>query len=251
MLFRSPVSVRFASAGEAASLGLRKESKREGTLRLIDVEGFDLSACGGTHVSRTGAIGIIAISAVERFRGGSRVTFLCGGRALAGFRALRDAVAGSVRALSVLPADLPHAIERLQAESKDLRRQIKDLQGRAAEHEGDALAAAAGETAAGRLVAAALPGWDAAGLKSVAARIVERPGHIAVLVGGPAPAPLVVARATGVLLDSSAVLRALLERHGGKGGGRPELAQGGGVMAPAGEVVQSARELIGAPTGTL
>jgi len=85
-----PVAIRFASAEEAAAMGLRKESKREGTLRLIDVEGFDLSACGGTHVARTGAIGIIAVSATERFRGGSRITFLCGGRALTGFRGLRD-----------------------------------------------------------------------------------------------------------------------------------------------------------------
>ena len=55
-----------------------------------EIRGFDPSACGGTHVTRTGAIGIIAIAATERFRGGSRVTFLCGGRALAGYRALRD-----------------------------------------------------------------------------------------------------------------------------------------------------------------
>src|SRR5436190_550164 len=68
-----PVTIRFASADEAPALGLRKESKREGTLRLIDVEDFDLSACGGTHVSRTGAIGMIAVSATERFRGGLRV----------------------------------------------------------------------------------------------------------------------------------------------------------------------------------
>ncbi len=244
-----PVTIRFVSADEAASLGLRKESKRDGTLRLIDVDGFDLSACGGTHVSRTGAIGIIAISATERFRGGSRVTFLCGGRALTGFRSLRDAVAGSVRALSVLPAELPAAIERLQAESKELRKQIKELQTRAAVHEGDALASASEETAAGRLVVAALPGWDAGGLKSIASRIAESPSHIAVLVGAPSPAPLVVARAAGVPLDCSAVLRALLERHGGKGGGRPELAQGGGVTSPAGEVLQTARELVGTSTG--
>jgi alanyl-tRNA synthetase len=244
-----PVSIRFASADEAASLGLRKESKRAGTLRLIEVEGFDLSACGGTHVSRTGAIGVIAVSAAERFRGGSRITFLCGARALAGFRALRDTVAASVRVLSVTPGDLPAAIERMQAESKDARRQMKDLQTKAAVHEADALADGADATAAGRLVAAVLPGWDATGLKNIAARIVERPGHIAVLLGAPSPAPLVVARAAGVALDASAVLRALLERHGGKGGGRPELAQGGGVTAPADDVFRSARELAAAVTG--
>src|SRR5258706_4845635 len=75
-----PLAIRFAGPDEIAKLPLRKESKREGTLRLIDVQDFDLSACRGTHVSRTGAIGMIAVAATERFRGGSRVTFLCGGR---------------------------------------------------------------------------------------------------------------------------------------------------------------------------
>ena len=238
-----PVAIKFAPAEEAAALGLRKESKRGGTLRLIDVTDFDLSACGGTHVARTGAIGIIATSASERFKGASRITFLCGGRALTGFRALRDVVAGGVRALSVLPAELPVAIERLKDEGADLRHQLKQMQTMAAFREANALAASAEVTASGRLVAAMLEGWDATGLKIVASRIVSQPGYIAVLVGRAAPAPLVVARSADVALDSSALLRTLLQRHGGKGGGRPELAQGGGVTASWDAVLQSAREL--------
>ena len=56
-----PVAVRFVTAEEAATLPLRKEPARAGTLRLIDVEDYDLSACGGTHVARTGGIGIIVV----------------------------------------------------------------------------------------------------------------------------------------------------------------------------------------------
>jgi alanyl-tRNA synthetase len=238
------VGIRFADPAEAASLGLRKESKREGTLRLIDVADFDLSACGGTHVARTGAIGNVVVAATERFRGGSRVTFLCGGRALAGYRALRDVVDQTGRTLSVGAAELPGAVERLQTEGKDLRKQLKDFQSKLAAQEADTLADAATAIGGARLVAAALPGWDANGLKTIAARVVERPGHAAVIVGGPSPAPIVVARAQDVALDSGAVLRTLVERHGGKGGGRPELAQGGGITAPAADVLQSARTLI-------
>jgi len=84
-----PVTIRFADAEEAAKLPLRKEPARTGRLRLIDVENFDISACGGTHVARTGAIGMIAIAGSERVRGGTRVEFLCGVRALRGYRALR------------------------------------------------------------------------------------------------------------------------------------------------------------------
>ena len=214
------------------------------TLRLIDVEDFDLSACGGTHVARTGAIGIIAVAATERFRGGSRVTFLCGGRALNGYRLLREAVGGSVRALSVLPAELPAAIERLQADGRETRRQIKEFQVKLAAQEADALAAAAEDLGSLRLVAAVLPGWDASGLKAIAARIAERAGHAAVLLGDPAPAAIVIARGTNVAVDAGAVLKALLARHGGKGGGRPEMAQGGGITSAAADVLQSARDLL-------
>jgi alanyl-tRNA synthetase len=238
------VTIRYATAEEAATLGLRKESKREGTLRLIDVQDFDLSACGGTHVARTGAIGVIAVAATERFRGGLRVTFLCGGRALAGFRVLRDVVAGSVRALSVLPAELPASIERLQGESREQRRLLKDLQGRLAGQEADALADAAVDAGATRLVAAVLPGWDAAALKTIAARIAERSRHVAVLVGDPPTMPIVVARAADAAVDAGAVLKQLVQRHGGKGGGRPELAQGGGLTGAAADVLQSARDFI-------
>ncbi len=239
-----PVAIRFAAPDEIAALPLRKEPRREGALRLIDVQDFDLSACGGTHVGRTGAIGMIAVAATERFRGGSRITFLCGGRALTGYRSLRDAVAGSVRALSVLPADLPGAIERLQADGRELRKQTRDFQSKLAVQEADALADAAAMIRGLTVVAAALPGWDAAGLKAIASRIAERPGHLAILVSEPPPAAVVVARAADLAIDAAALLRQLVERHGGKGGGRPELAQGGGVTSPGQDVLQSARELI-------
>lgn len=238
------VTIRFAPADEAASLGLRKESKREGTLRLIEVEGFDRSACGGTHVARTGAIGIIAVSASERFKGGSRITFLCGGRALAGFRTLRDVVASSVRVASTVPEELPAAIERLQAEGKDLRRQIKDFQGRLASHEADALADAAVPLGATRFVGAALTGWDVNLVKVIASRIVERPCHVAIVLTEPAPSSIIVSRSADLTVDSGAILKQLIAKHGGKGGGRPALAQGGGITAPAADVLQSARDIV-------
>jgi alanyl-tRNA synthetase len=241
-----PVTIRFASAEEVAALPLRKESKREGTLRLIDVEGFDLSACGGTHVSRTGAIGTIVVSATERFRGGTRVTFLCGGRTLAGYRLLRDAVTASVRTLSVLPAELPAALERIQTDAKELRRQVKDYQTKVAAQEADALAQAATPVGSLKLVVSTMSGWDAAGLKLIAARIAERSGLLVILVSEPPPAAVVVARAADLSIDSSAILKAIVARHGGKGGGRPEMAQGGGLTGSAAEIIASARELASA-----
>src|SRR6185295_14131555 len=123
-----PVTVRFATEEEASRLPLRKEPVRSGTLRLVDVTDFDLSACGGTHVPATGMIGLIAVAGWERFKGASRVTFVCGGRALRDYGQLRDAMTAASRALSVSPADVAATIERMQAEAKDLSRTIRRLQ---------------------------------------------------------------------------------------------------------------------------
>jgi alanyl-tRNA synthetase len=238
-----PVAIRFVDAADAATLSLRKGTTRGGVLRVIDVEDFDVSACGGTHVARTGAIGIIAVGAFEKFKGGTRLEFLCGGRALAGYHALRDAVAASVRLLSVLPADLPAAIDRGQIDARDLRRQVKDLQTRLAGHEAATLAEGAELVGSTRVVVAALEGWDANGLKTIATAISARPGHVAVLLSAPSPSSIVVARAPDLVVDSGAILKQMTAQFGGKGGGRPELAQGGGLQGAMDEMRRAAREL--------
>ena len=241
-----PVSIRFVSAAEAAALPLRKEPVREGPLRLIEVEGFDLSACGGTHVARTGAIGVIAVVSAERFRGGTRLTFVCGNRALTALRAYRDAVTGSVRSLSVLPAELPAAVERMQAEAKELRRTIKGLQESLATYEAARLLANANETAGIRIASQVIDGWDAAGLKAIASAMTGSGRAAVALVSASSPAFVVVARSGGVAADAGAVLKQLLARFGGRGGGKPDLAQGGGLVGDPAEIAAFARELLGA-----
>ena len=240
------VSVRFVSADEAARLTLRKEPIREGTLRLVEIRDFDLSACGGTHVSRTGAIGIIAVTQSERFRGGSRITFACGSRALRAFRGYRDAVAGAVRVLSVLPHELPSAVERAQLDSKDLRKTVSRLQGELAGHEASRLLEDAALVGDRRVVVQALEGWDAAGLKAIASSLVAQSGVVAVLVSAGNPIAVVVARSQDAALDSSKGLRMLLDRFGGRGGGRPELAQGAGLAGTIEDILAAAREVVSA-----
>jgi alanyl-tRNA synthetase len=239
-----PVSIRFVTEQEAARLPLRKEPVRAGALRLIEVQDFDLSACGGTHVARTGAIGLIVVLGFERFRGGLRVSFACGGRALAAFDADRKAVAGVVKQLSVLPGELPAAVERLQNEARDLRKTIGRLQEALAGHEADRLLASASSIGETRAIHAVLEEWDAAGLKSIASVAIARPDVTVVLVSAQRPCAVVVARSPGVGLDANRILRELAVRFHGRGGGKPELAQGGGFDAPAEEILAAARTLI-------
>lgn len=236
------VRVRFASPAEAAALPLRKEPVREGTVRLVEVDGFDLSACGGTHVSRTGAIGLIGVLATERFKGATRVTFVCGGRALRSLRALRYAVGGSTRLLSVLPAELPDAIERLQADAREQRKALKAAQEQLAVHEARGLLEGAPVIAGVRIVVRIAEGWDAAGLKAMAAAAVAGGQAVVALFTAASPAQLVIARSGDIALDAGGLLRRLTTEFGGKGGGTPALAQGGGLT---GDVRQIAWRLSG------
>jgi alanyl-tRNA synthetase len=244
-----PVSVRFVSDAEAASLQLRKEPKRTGTLRVVEVEGFDRSACGGTHVRATGEIGLIAITSWEKYKGGVRLEFVCGARALSAFNALRDNMAATIRQLSVLPTELPDAIARLQAESRDLQKRLRSNQERLAGFEAGAIAERAESVGGMRLVLERADEWDANGLKALAVAIASHPGHAAVLLNG-AAGLIAVARAADVPVDASAVLKQLTAAFGGRGGGRPDFAQGGGLKGSADEILAAARRDIAAGTRT-
>lgn len=222
------VAIRYATAEEAATLGLRKPSQRHGTLRLIDVDGFDLSACGGTHVRHTGAIGGIVITSWERFKGGQRISFLCGSRAVRAHGTLRDTVSASVRLLSVLPAELPSAIARLQNEHRDRDRIVDLLQRELAAFRAAALADAAEPIGSARWVLHAIDA-DAQGLRTLAQAILTRPGLVVALVSTTTPVLLVVARSPDLTTACDSLVKILAVEFGGRGGGRPDFAQAGAL----------------------
>lgn len=239
-----PVAIRYATDAEAAAMPLRKESHRSGVLRLVEVPDFDLSACGGTHVARTGVIGVIVVSGTERFKGGTRVSFLCGGRALAGYNALKDVTTAVSRSLSVGVAELPDAVARMGAEAKDQQRRVKQLQ----EQVTTQLAAELRQRAIGgrhgvKLVIHDQPGWDAAAIKFLAAAVVSVPGVIVVLTGEGSPVPVVIARSSDVTFDAGAWIKDATAALGGRGGGRPEMAQGG-LAAGTSDVLARAKETL-------
>lgn len=227
------VAIKFATAEEAAALPLRKESVRTGSLRLIDVTDYDLSACGGTHVERTGGIGVIAIGSWEKFKGGSRVEFLCGDRALQRFRLWRGALSAIQKHLSVPPVDMAASIERMQDEAKAVQRTVRGFQEKLATHEAHALVAKGSS-----VIVEAIDGWDAQGVKSIAGAITAtNPDAVVVLFTTTTPAQVVIARGSKATIDAGALLKQLAATFGGKGGGKPDLAQGGGFTAPTHELI--------------
>ncbi len=238
------VCVRFVTASEAATLPLRKDPAREGELRIVEIKDYDLSACGGTHVCRTGAVGVIAVAGAERFKGGSRVEFVCGGRALRAYRSLKNSVAGSVRLLSVLPDDLPSAIERMQTSGRSQQKAQEGLYERLAAHEAASLTSSAEKIGPVKAAIAAVSGWDANGLKKLASSIVAKPATIAVLITPESPTLIVVARSQELSLDAGAILKELIDKFGGRGGGKGAMAQGGGLAGETSAILDAAREEI-------
>jgi len=238
-----PVSVRFVTEEEAARLPLRKDPARTGKLRLVDVTDYDLSACGGTHVPQTGMIGVIAVAGWERFKGATRLTFVCGGRALRAHAGLRDVVIATTRALSVLPGELPAAVVKLQAELKDAAKSGAALRQELAGFHAIELRQKAETIGPYRGVLMAQVGEDAAVLKTLAAAIVSEPGLVVVFAGQGRPAPVVVARSADVNIDAGAWIKRATIEFGGRGGGRPEQAQGG-IDATADQVIDFARRTL-------
>jgi alanyl-tRNA synthetase len=110
------VIVQFEQRAEAQ--GLRKPSEREGTLRIVSIEGLDRSACGGTHVHATGEIGAILIRKLEKVRQTIRVEFLCGARAVARARADYEALS---RVAQLFSAGLDEAPALVAAQLEDGR----------------------------------------------------------------------------------------------------------------------------------
>ncbi|HET7746253.1 MAG TPA: DHHA1 domain-containing protein [Vicinamibacteria bacterium] len=225
-----PVRVRTVSRAEAERLGVAVPEEAGDAVRLVDAEGFDLQPCGGTHPRSTAEVGVIVVLGHERHKGGTRVRFVCGHRALDEVRR-RNATLDRVGAtLSVAPEALADAVERLSADKVAAERRSRDLLERALA--GDAARLLA-ETPPGpggaRVVVRTLDGWPADDLRTLARQLTAATGVLALLGAHTAgKAHVVFARSEGLALDVGALLRPALEALGGRGGGRGTMAQGGG-----------------------
>jgi alanyl-tRNA synthetase len=195
---------------------------------LVQVEGFDVSACGGTHVTATGQIGLIVVRRWERYKGGLRVEFLCGGRALRDYRFLSATVRDLAVELSVADTDLASAMRRRLAEAKEHYRQAEARGEALLDYEARELAATAEPHGDLRLITRVYEGRPFEEVRRLAIRLTDVPGIVALLAARGEKVQLVFSRGPGLDHDMGAILGAACAVVGGKGGGRPHLAQGGG-----------------------
>jgi len=240
-----PVQVSEHDEAEVQALPLRKAPAVEGRLRVVRVGEFDVCACGGTHVRATGEIGLIHIRRWERQRGQVRVEFLCGGRALRDYRRKSRLVLQLAGDLTVGMDELPEAVARLVEAEKTARRQAENLRKGLLNAEIPIWRAEAEMVGEWRVFHRVLEDYDAADMRYLAQRLVEWPDMIALLaVDDPSP-QLCFARGEDVSLDMSRLLREAVAPYGGRGGGRPHLAQGGGISpAELQSVLERARAAI-------
>jgi alanyl-tRNA synthetase len=219
------ITIRSVTSGEAAELPLRKEPARDGDLRLIEIDGFDLTPCGGTHAYRTGEVGMIAVRSWERAKGLTRIEFVAGVRALGDYRKANKSAREVAALFSTGRDDAPQLAAQMVEEHKELNRRIRVLEELAAEAEAQKLLS----SASNGIVLHTFEARDAESLKKLAHALISHPQIVALLGSRDKDtARLVFARSADAVGDMNALMLEACALLDGRGGGKPEMAQGGG-----------------------
>ena len=217
------VAVRafFPAPEELARLPLRREPKVDADVRVIDIGGFDLSPCGGTHCTRSGQVGLVRVTGSERYKGKQRIFFDAGQRARLVTAGHDDALRALAVSFAVAAGDVPAAVERLRGEVKASSAAARALKERLAE------ALAAGLAGDRVVMTFDEAGFDVELLRAVAKRVVARDGAVALLAARvPGGVDVVVSRGAGSTFDCGAFVKRVATACGGRGGGRPQHAEG-------------------------
>lgn len=225
-----PIQAREVTQIEARRLNLRKiPDAKQGKLRLIDIENFDLTACGGTHVSRTGAVGLIKILRLERIRGQARVVFCCGGRALADYNHKHDVLQEIGVHLTTSYAEFPQTVQSLQETLKQANRAYKQQTDALLALEAQQLLMHNQHHEPYTLIAQAFAEKDAGQLRLLANHLTQNSGVVALLGVAGEKSFLLFSRSADAPGDMRHLLQEALQKLGGRGGGTAVTAQGGGA----------------------
>lgn len=218
-----PVLITYPTREELARMTYRSKKEIEGQVRIVTIPGADVCACCGTHTAATGAVGQIKILAAENYKGGVRLSIVCGERALLAAQAMRQRQADIGALLSAKPSETAHAVHRVYDEYTALKFAHFGLCGELF----DALAA---QVAPGADAIRIVPGLDPDGLHRLAARLSEATtGLCAALTANEKGTGYCLAQAGG---DVRALTKALNTALNGRGGGKPGICQGSCAAAP-------------------
>jgi alanyl-tRNA synthetase len=220
------ISVRYGTSEEFAGQGVRKEVDRKGILRAIEIAGIDLQPCGGTHVRRTGQIGMILIRGCTKIRQDWRVEFVCGGRAEAAARANAELIDQVSARLKCAPRDLNTSVERLLREKEVSAKRLKALIPKVADSEaaaylGQTMPRGDGIRVISRIFESAEPDY----LQHLATSLAHNE-NVVVLLGERETGNIVFAQNPSAAKDMNTLLKQVFAQLGGKGGGTANFARG-------------------------
>jgi alanyl-tRNA synthetase len=223
------VEVRFVNRSEVEKLGLRKIPPGDrDELRLIDIRDFDLTACGGTHVSSTGQVGLILLRKMEKVRQGYRIEFVAGGRAVATARRDFSTLTETASLFSAQIYDIPQHARKALDEVKSLRKRLEQLEDEFAAAQATALLAETLENNGRMVIVRTFSDRDLNFLKLLAQKLTRQSSAAVALLASTSPQPaLVFAQSAGQPYDMGALLKKTVAPLGGRGGGSKDLAQGG------------------------
>ncbi len=250
------VSIDYVTAEQASEMPLRKEPVREGELRVIEIEDFDLTPCGGTHAVRTGEVGMIAVRSWERAKGLTRIEFVAGVRALNEYRRANKTARATAALFSAGRDDAPKLVKRMVEENKELQRRVRALEELAARVEAEELLQGSspivseGSRGPGvRVITKIFDNRDPESLKHLAQALIAHSRLVALLASRDSEAArLVFARSSDAPGDMNALMREACEMLDGRGGGKPDLAQGGGKnVAKLYEAIETAAKHLSSP----
>ena len=220
------------SPGQAAELPLRKRPQAQDQVRIVDVQKFDLAACGGTHVKRAGEVGMIKIINLDHRGRGLRIEFLCGRRALADYEFKNHLVNRLSAELTVGNPELGEAIDRLRQEVKVLRGLSRKTNEKLMEYEARELLLGADLHKNMRIVSRVFTERDRREINWLSKSLINQPGVVVLLGVAGEKSHILFARSQDLDRDMRLLLKTALRVLGSTtGGGRPEMAQGGGPAA--------------------
>jgi alanyl-tRNA synthetase len=204
-------------------------------VRVLDI-GTSRELCGGTHVHRTGDIGLFSIVAEGGVAAGvRRVEAVTGENALAYVQDMETALGGVAGTLKVVRAEVPARVSALMEQTRRLERELAALKGKLASAKGDDLVNQTVEVNGVKVLAATLEGADANALRETMDKLKDKLKSAAIVLATVSDGK--VSLAAGVTVDLTAKLKAgelvnhIAQQVGGKGGGRPDMAMAGGTDA--------------------
>ncbi len=213
------ILVDYPTEEELDKITYRSKIEIEGQIRIVTIEGYDVCACCAPHVKKTGEIGLIKLTNVQNYKGGVRITMLCGFRALADYNEKET----SVRKVSILMSskenEIAEAVEQLKEEKAQLKNEIALLQGKL-------LRSKASQIAEGQeMVCLFEPELEGNAPRELANLLLEKNIKICgIFFGNDNEGYRYVVGSRSV--DTRPIAKCLNEKFSGRGGGKPEMVQG-------------------------